>query len=713
MIPPAIPADEAARLGALIDLAVLDTDAEERFDRLTRLAARILDVPIALVSLIDRDRQWFKSRVGLAATETSREISFCGHAIHSDELFVVNDAALDDRFHDNPLVSDDPSIRFYAGRPLRAAAGERIGTLCVIDRQPRELSPEDRQTLDDLASLVERELQQRTLADAWEANRVLQAKYQAIFENLHESISLIRPGEGWILGNDASDRMLGYEPGTTRLDNRPDFVHPEDLDIAMKAFGEVAAGVRGADEPWLVRVKAADGSWHWFESAAIDLRGNAAVAAVLVSTRDVTDRLVRAQQYELIVEHSPLGIWTLEADATVGFVNEKFAALLGYEVDEMVGEPAELFYMEDERDAFRRRWGRSAPGRIFYSRSMRYRHRDGHEVCIEVTSSPLYTPDGVHRGSMAMFRDRTLELELENRAATSERRYELLFEHSSDVISVVGSDGQWKYSSPAGSRLLGYPPDHRPEGGIFGFIHPDDVWFALRSLDEVISGERGPRDPVTFRVITVDGETRWFESSAVNLVDEPLIDGIMVVSRDVTEREELMAMLAHAAGHDPLTDLLNRGAFTERLDGALARAGRDGRLVAACFVDLDLFKPINDTHGHQVGDEVLCSVAARLAGAVRAGDVAARLGGDEFVVLCEQVERIEDLHAVTARLGAALDRPHETSAGPIACRASIGVAFAAPPEGATELLARADAALYRAKAAGRGQVVYFDDAPAP
>ena len=128
---PEFPPNESHRLSALNELALLDTLPEERFDRLTRLAARTLDAPIALVSLIDKDRQWFKSRQGLGATETGRDISFCGHAILSEETLVIENALNDERFHDNPLVTGDPNIRFYAGAPLHDPQGHRVGTLCI------------------------------------------------------------------------------------------------------------------------------------------------------------------------------------------------------------------------------------------------------------------------------------------------------------------------------------------------------------------------------------------------------------------------------------------------------------------------------------------------------------------------------------------------------------------------------------------------------
>jgi phosphoribosyl 1,2-cyclic phosphodiesterase/GAF domain-containing protein len=152
------PADEERRLASLQRMKILDTPPEAGFDRVTRLARRLFRVPIALVSLVDQDRQWFKSRQGLAATQTPRDVSFCAHAILADEPLVVPDARLDPRFADNPLVTGDPHIRFYAGQPLRAPDGSRIGTLCIIDRRPRRMEAGEREALRDLSALVEAEL---------------------------------------------------------------------------------------------------------------------------------------------------------------------------------------------------------------------------------------------------------------------------------------------------------------------------------------------------------------------------------------------------------------------------------------------------------------------------------------------------------------------------------------------------------------------------
>ena len=158
MIEPDKPVDELLRLETLRSLKLLDTDPEERFDRVTRLAKRLFNCEIALVSLVDVDRQWFKSCQGLEARETGRDISFCGHAILDDEVLVVNDAHIDERFSDNPLVTSDPNIRFYAGCPVSAPNGQNIGTLCVIDSQKRAFDDEDVALLRELAKTIEEEL---------------------------------------------------------------------------------------------------------------------------------------------------------------------------------------------------------------------------------------------------------------------------------------------------------------------------------------------------------------------------------------------------------------------------------------------------------------------------------------------------------------------------------------------------------------------------
>lgn len=165
MIPSPIPENERERQASLERMTILSTPRESDLDRIARLAKKIFGVEIALISLLDGERQWFKSCYGLGATETSRDISFCGHAIEGETAMVVPDASQDARFHDNPLVTDGPKIRFYAGQPLTNADGYRIGTLCVISPRARDVSDAEREALEDLGRLAEITLVARDLGE--------------------------------------------------------------------------------------------------------------------------------------------------------------------------------------------------------------------------------------------------------------------------------------------------------------------------------------------------------------------------------------------------------------------------------------------------------------------------------------------------------------------------------------------------------------------
>jgi GAF domain-containing protein len=153
-----LPANEAERLAALYALLILDTPPDQRFDKIVEFAASEFAVPIALLTLVDRERQWFKSKVGLAVCETGRDISFCGHAILAQDIMVVPDALEDPRFSDNPLVTGEPGIRFYAGAPLTLPSGAALGTLCLIDRRPRTLDAMELGILSTLRDLAVLEL---------------------------------------------------------------------------------------------------------------------------------------------------------------------------------------------------------------------------------------------------------------------------------------------------------------------------------------------------------------------------------------------------------------------------------------------------------------------------------------------------------------------------------------------------------------------------
>ncbi len=233
----ALPADEGERLRLLHALDLLDSPPEPAFDRITRLLARVLDVPIALVSLVDEQRQWFKSRVGLEVSETPREYAFCAHTILKASPLVVADASQDPRFRDNPLVTGEPNIRFYAGVPIRSSAGLALGTLCVIDDKPRMLSQEELDTLCDLGDLASKEvkLRETLLLSSFQLERsreILDAsevRYRSMFELASVGIGFLSPEGGWISVNQSLCDIVGYSEDELNRLSFQDITHPDDL----------------------------------------------------------------------------------------------------------------------------------------------------------------------------------------------------------------------------------------------------------------------------------------------------------------------------------------------------------------------------------------------------------------------------------------------------------------------------------------------------
>lgn len=202
-----LPDNEAQRLRALASYEILDTPAEAAFDDFTKLASEICGTPISLISLVDEARQWFKSRVGLDVSETPRELAFCAHALLGSDLMEVPDATRDPRFNDNPLVTGSPDIRFYAGTPLVTSDGFSLGTLCVIDRMPRELTPAQRDALAALGRQVIRQLEHRRLAIALRESEALN---RAVFESVKDGITVIEL-DGTVRNcNPAAERMFGW-----------------------------------------------------------------------------------------------------------------------------------------------------------------------------------------------------------------------------------------------------------------------------------------------------------------------------------------------------------------------------------------------------------------------------------------------------------------------------------------------------------------------
>ncbi len=304
---PATPANEPERLAALRAYEVLDTPMEAAFDALARLAAHVLEVPIALISLVDADRQWFKARYGLDVPQLDRNVSFCGHVVADDAPLIVSDAFADERFHDNPVVTGEPHVRFYAGMPLRSPAGLPLGSLCAIDHVPREPSPEQLEMLSLLAGQVvllleKRRLRLETVQQREEA-RTNARRLEGMFEAMAEGV-VVQDELGQISSsNSAASLILGLSPDEIR--------GRRSVDPRWRAVREDGSAFPGEEHPAMVALRTGemqrnvvmgvhkpDGTLTWISiNSLIVSRGSEGVGREAVTTfHDITPIKLAAER---------------------------------------------------------------------------------------------------------------------------------------------------------------------------------------------------------------------------------------------------------------------------------------------------------------------------------------------------------------------------------------------------------------------------------
>jgi diguanylate cyclase (GGDEF)-like protein/PAS domain S-box-containing protein len=298
----------------------------------------------------------------------------------------------------------------------------------------------------------------------------------------------------------------------------------------------------------------------------------------------------------------------------------------------------------------------------------------------------------------------------ERAARDNEARLSALVQHSSDVIAVIepAGGGTIRYISPSVTRVLGYAPGALNGTALTELLHPDDVPRVTTLLRD-IGGQPGVPAPIEWRIRHQDGWWMFVEAVWTNLMHEPTVRGVVVNTRDISERKSLEARLKHQASHDPLTGLANRALFLDRVAHALEMSSRYNRQpVAVLFLDIDNFKGYNDRFGHVPADRLLAAVARRLLLVVRASDTVARLGGDEFAMLVEDASEATAPVAAAERIGVVLREPFAIEQREVIVTASVGVAFASPELSPADLLRNADVAMYQAKSAGKGRWELFE-----
>lgn len=552
-------AREDERVAALDQLEILDTGPEPLFDSLTELAALTFDAPIALISLVDPTRQWFKACVGLDVDHTDREISFCQHAILSEEVFIVLNALDDPRFAENPLVTGPPDIRFYAGAPLITPKGHALGTLCVIDTAPRtQFGPVQQARLKSMADTVVQGLIMRFEAiESARTSRVAEER-EAQLRQAEQmagvgtwSLDVATNHTVWseqvyrIHGIDAS----GPSPD---LEEALSVYHADDLPVFT---GLVQRAIEfGESFSAHARLIRPDG-----EVRNVVVRGEArrngegAVAGLFGTFQDVTglklaDAKLRDSEARLrhFLDHSSDMI--VRSDATSQILEASPACRrYGYEAADMVGKTTISFVHPDDAAnasaAIRDNMSGQVPDRRLI-REFRIRTKDGGHRWVQGNPTVLRNEDGTPREVVSVFRDITEERLAKQALADSEARHRLLTENARDIIACYDPRGAFTYVSPAVETVLGYKPEELIGAKPAAFIHPDDLKPSLKTLAACVAAGPGA-EPTRFeyRAFCKDGRTIWLEANPRAIFDQET--GAFLefqdVVRDATERKTLEA----------------------------------------------------------------------------------------------------------------------------------------------------------------------------
>ncbi|WP_168204803.1 EAL domain-containing protein [Noviherbaspirillum sp. UKPF54] len=618
---------ERMRLQALDRYQILDTAPEARFDDIAHLASAICNTPIAMVSLMDEKRQWIKAKVGLEFNEVPREIAFCSVTMQARELVIVPDARRDPRFADNPLVTAESGILFYAGAPLISHDGYVLGTLSVMDRVPRELTPQQQQALRTLAHEVVAQLE------------------------LRKTLSQL---ESAVAQRDLSQAQL-------RQTNR--------------ALEERVA-----------------------QRTAELNRVNASLL------QEVERRGREAALSQAIIDSLPGIFYIVDRNGKFERWNRNFEQITGYSNDEMTRAHALDFFATLQGKKAAQSMMRHALDAGSGTAEAELEARNGARIPYYFTAGRIELDGNVCIAGMG------IDITERRRAEETLRLKNRAIQASVNAIIITDLEGNIEYANPAFENITGYSVAEAV-GRNCRFLQGDDreqagvaqIRNAIRQREE---------SSVLLRNYRKDGRLFWND---VHVAPVRGPDGTVThfvgVLNDITDIKHYEAQLERQANFDTLTELVNRNVLKDRLRQAIATAQRERTFVTVGFIDLDNFKFINDSLGHNVGDELLKRVAERLVRCLRGQDTIARYGGDEFAFVLVGQRDEQSVAALMERVLKTIDRPFDVEGHKFFISCSIGVSFY-PRDGldSDTLMKNADAAMYRAKEKGRNNFQFYTPA---
>lgn len=406
------------------------------------------------------------------------------------------------------------------------------------------------------------------------------------------------------------------------------------------------------------------------------------------------------QLFDALIEHSPVGVFVADAQGACLYANARLCELTGLPLAEQLGYGWRRALHPDDVERVEAAWADAMRAGANLIQDQRFVRSDGTVAWIEMTARAVTDEAGRVIGWAGVCVDVT-------ERSLSDRRYRELVENAHDAVYTADAAGNFISVNRAAEEISGYGREELLGMSLFDLLAPEEVERAQQLLARDLTGHS---DESVEMQLVAKGGRRVFAEATYRVVAEngrPVrFEGI---ARDTTERHTLQEQLSHQAFHDPLTELPNRALLVDRLEHAVASGGRTGGHVAVVMLDLDHFKLLNDSLGHDVGDELLRQIAPRLLHAMRDSDTVARLGGDEFALVVESLSDEREVIAVAQRVMSTFENPFLVGEESQRVTASVGIALARPGDDAVTILRNADTAMYAAKARRRGGFQLFDD----
>jgi diguanylate cyclase (GGDEF)-like protein/PAS domain S-box-containing protein len=555
------------------------------------------------------------------------------------------------------------------------------------------------------------------------ALRESERRFVALVEHSSDMVTVL-DGEGQVLyGSPSVTTVLGWPSGgfTTGDPSTPiisafDLVHPEDRAEILPLFLRSIAEGKVEDRREF-RLRRADGSWCWVEAIATNRLDDPAVKGIVVNARDVSERkaadgAVRASQerFRSLVQHASEFVVVYDVRGGITYVSPSAARFAGRDADALVGTNQSDLVHPDDRDQFLH----SLAGLLDCSGktdrfTIRVRRYDRQYRWLEVIATNL-AGDANVGGIVINARDITERFAAEGALRDSEERFRSAFEHAPIGMALADHQGRILRSNRAFARMLGREPADFSDLTIRDITHPDDWSDNADNIRRLFAGEIGDYS-LEKRYLHADGHVVWVALS-VSAVRDANGDPLYMIGQveDITERKAIGERLAHQAIHDPLTGLPNRTFFIDRVRKTMDRVNRRRHRVAVLFLDVDHFKVINDSLGHEAGDQLLLTIGHRLRRMLRPSDTVARFGGDEFTILCTDVDDPSSVRRLAERVLEEIARPVLLADNEVFVTASIGIACSGHGAETPGTLVRdADTAMYRAKDHGRNRAEFFDE----